>query len=76
MKVHISLGMIVLNSMKNMVSHFFMPPQHASQYTLTEKLTRIHWLLYDNNVHSLNSVKIPTVRSLENFKKFDPTSIF
>ena len=53
-----------------MASHFFVPPQHASQYTLPEKTDRIHWLLYDNNVPSLNSVKILTVRSVENFKNF------
>ena len=53
-----------------MVSHFFAPPQHTSQYTLPEKLTKIHWLPYDNTVPLLNSVKILTVRSEDNFKIF------
>ena len=52
--------------MKKMASHFFVPPQHASQYALPKKTTGIHWLLYDNNVPSLNSVKILTVRLVEN----------
>ena len=46
----------------------FAPPQHASQYSLPEKPTRIHWLHYDYNVPSLNSMKILTVQSVENFK--------
>ena len=49
-----------------MASHFFVPLQHASQYILPEKLTRIHWLLYDHTVPSLNSLKILTVQSVEN----------
>ena len=53
-----------------MVSYFFVPPQHASQYTLPEKPTGIHWLLYDNNVPSLNFAQILTVRLVENLKIF------
>ena len=72
--VKLIISTIVLNSRdrheKNMASHFFAPPQHASQYTLPEKTHRIHWLLYDNNIPSLNSVKILTVRSVGNFKNF------
>ena len=49
-----------------------MPPQQASQYTLHKKLTEIHWLCYDNNVPSLNTVKILTVRFIKNFKFFYP----
>ena len=58
-----------------MASHFFVPPQHASQYTLPKKPIGIHWLLYDNNIPSLNSMKILTVQSVENFKIFEPNSI-
>ena len=54
--------------MKNMVSHFFVPPQQASQYTLPKKLTEIHCLHYDSNLPSLNAMKILTVQS----KKFNP----
>ena len=53
-----------------MASHFFVPPQHASQYTLPEKTDQIHCFLYDSNVPSLNSVIILTVCSVENFKNF------
>ena len=41
--------------MKNIVSYIFVPPQHASQCTLLEKLIKIHWLLYDITVPSLDS---------------------
>ena len=41
------------------------------------KTTGIHWLLYDNNIPLLNSMKILTVQSVENFKNiFKPTSIW
>ena len=47
--VHTSLITIVTYvivgiDMKNMTSHIFALPQHASQYTLPEKPTEIHWL--------------------------------
>ena len=52
------------------VPFFFAPPQQASQYTLPEKPTKIHWLRYDNNVPFLNAMKILTVRLVENLKFF------
>ena len=58
-----------------MVSHFFAPPQQASQYTLSEKPTEIHWLRFDNTVPLLNAMKILTMRSVENFKCFFNPSI-
>ena len=42
-----------------MTSYFFAPPQHASQYTLPEKMTEIQWLLYDNNVPALKLCENP-----------------
>ena len=64
MHVHIlsaSLSMIVHNSRDR---------QHASQYTLPKKLTRMHWSL-NNNVPSLNSVHA----SVDNFKNSSVWSI-
>ena len=34
------------------------------QYSLLKKTTEIHWLLYDNTVPSLNSVKILTASAI------------
>ena len=59
-----------------MAADFFTPPQHASQYDLPKKLIGIHWLFYDSTVPLLNSVKILTVQSVENFKILEPTSIW
>ena len=70
---YISLSTIVLNSRdrpeKNSIplSHLHNMP-HNTLYL--KKLTRIHRLLNDNTIPSLNSVKILTVRSVENFKIF------
>ena len=47
--------------MKNMASHFVMPPQHTSQYNLPEKTNWNTLVTYDNKIPSLNSVKILTV---------------
>ena len=38
----------------------FMPPQHASQYTLLKKTIEIYWLPCNNTVPLLNAVKIKT----------------
>ena len=54
-----------------MASHFFVPPQHISPY-----LKKPTGILYDNNVPSLNSVKILTMRSVENYKILKSTSIW
>ena len=47
MYIYVSLSTVsvVLNSrdrQKNMASHFFAPPQHTSQYTLSEKTTEMY----------------------------------
>ena len=70
----LSLSTIVLNSRdrhektwRPTFSRLHNTP-HNTPYL--KKPTGIHWLLYDNNVPSLNSVKILTVRSVENFKNF------
>ena len=41
----------------------FMPPQHASQYTLLKKTIEIYCLPCNNTVPLLNAVKILTVQS-------------
>ena len=78
--LHISLSTVVLNSRdrhektwRPTFSRLHNTP-HNTPYP--KKPTGIHWLLYDNNIPSLNSVKILTVRSVENFKVFEPTSIW
>ena len=38
----------------HIVSHFFVFPQHASQYTLPEKLTETHWCIVERHEY-LNS---------------------
>ena len=57
-----SLNTIVLNSRDQHKKHgiLFVPPQQASQYILPKKPTEMHWLHYDNNVPSLNTMKILT----------------
>ena len=65
-----SLSMIVLNSTKKRgVPHF-----RVSTTCLTIHLTRKNQpdtlVTLDNNVPSLNYVKILTVQSIENFKNF------
>ena len=51
-----------------MASHFFVSPQHASQYTLPEKRLKC----IGNTTITLylvkNAVKFPTMRSVEDFK--------
>ena len=44
---------------------------HNAPYS--KKLTEMHWVCYDNNVPSLNTVKILTVRLVENFILFEST---
>ena len=59
--VCILLSTIVLNSgteTKKYGVSLFALPQHTSQGTLPEKLTKIHWLRYDNTIRSLDTVKI------------------
>ena len=36
-------------------------------------LTKMHWLLYDSNIPSLNAVKMLTVQLTKNFKNFEST---
>ena len=50
--------LIVGINIKNMASHFFAPPQHASQYTLPEKLTKMHWLHYNAKQKHLSHKKV------------------
>ena len=70
---HVSLSTIVLNS-RDRHKQTWCPTFWHLHNTLhntpyPKKPSGIHWLLYDNNIPSLNSVKILTVRSVENFKK-------
>ena len=66
--VGMDMNLIVGMDTKNMASHFFVPQEETSHNKPhNTQPTVIHWLLYGNNVLSLNSVKFLIVRSVENF---------
>ena len=52
---------IPINRQNRLIAHPYNTPY-------PKNLTKIHWLRYDNTVPLPNTMKIQTVRSVENFK--------